>query len=88
MGQRRHPPVAGQSADTLDKILGAVVDRRGSECRHQLVIVLGRRAVHLQTGQLAKIEQSGPDAPRRAVDEDALAAADVGSPVQGMWAVR
>jgi hypothetical protein len=44
--------------------------------------VLGCRAVHLQPGQLAELEQGGPYTPRCTVDEDMLAAADVGNPVQ------
>ncbi len=72
----------GGVADALDKVLGAVVDRRGAERRHELVVVLGRRAVHLQSGQPSELEQRAPCASRRAVDEDALAAAHLGGSVQ------
>ena len=36
-----------QTVDAIDKVFSAVVDRHGSECRHEFVVVLGRRAVHL-----------------------------------------
>jgi hypothetical protein len=50
---------------------------------HEFVIVLGRRAAHLQASQLAELEQSTARAFRRTVDQDLLAAPDLGAGVHG-----
>ena len=65
---------ASKFMDTLNKILSAVVDRRGAECGHEFVIIRGCRAVHFQPGQLAQLKQGRPYASRCPMNEDTLPA--------------
>lgn len=74
-------PITGEAADALDEVLSVVVNRSGPESGNEFVVLLGRSSVHLQPNQPAELQQSGPYASGRTVNQDALTSLHAGGSV-------